>query len=100
MSQNQTHGANLKTTYVAKGGRNAEAIPWADVAKMVLGLIQCASPIVAKRWARNHPEACLEMIDQKFRDERTFATANDRKTAVDAAYETFLKTPNGELRRA
>ena len=88
----------LANHYAAAGGTNVGAIPWALIIQLIVSLLGgCTTAKGAKRWARRHPEACKDMIADKLKEERTFASSGDRAACVEAAYKTLLAMPDEEI---
>ena len=84
--------------YAALGGNNVGVVPWASIIELVLSLFGgCTAPKAAKRWMRRHPEAAKEMISEKLKGEESFTASKNRNAAVEAAYATFLSTPDNVI---
>lgn len=90
----------MRDKYEADGGRNAEAVPWALIIQAIMALLGgCKSPAVIKRWAKRHPDAAAEAIENALKETGYFSSLKDRTTASDAAYDVLLKMSNEEIRQ-
>lgn len=88
----------LERAYAAAGGRNAEALPWAQIIQAIMALLGgCATPAAVKRWAKRYPDAATEAINGVLKENGYFSSTVDRNVATDAAYDTFLKMTNDEI---
>lgn len=87
----------LKKSYDSNGGKNVSALPWAAIVEALMSLFGNCPAKRTKRWAKLHPVAAKSAIDEKLKEEGTFTSNKDRKAAVDAAYDTFIKTSDSEL---
>jgi len=93
-----TTAQKFAASYTKKGGRNAGSITWQTIIDALMSFLgNCTTPNAAKRWARNHPAAAKEAIENSLKSEGTFSSALDRKAAVEAAYETLLSMSNAEM---
>lgn len=81
--------AKLSRAYVAVGGTNAAANPWATIIQAFLALLAGCSTPEAKAFGKAHPLALEFMLHRRLASSLDAISARDRKLIAKAGVKAF-----------
>lgn len=93
----KTLEARFANNYVAAGGKNVGAIPWALIIEALLSLFGDCPAKRAKRWVRMFPDAAAKAVDDKLKGDAMLASTASRTATSKAAVKTFLSMSEAEI---
>ena len=86
----------MAKAFAAAGGKEVEALPWADIITLAMALFGNCEPKQARKWAKEHPVAAKALIAGQLRRNKSI-TPKQRAALIEAAYNTFIKASDAEI---